>query len=244
MPPEVVSVTAGLPPEAKLVPLTITDVDPTATLVPAEAVTVGYGRTVPTTTAEPEVMVYMVTTADKVCPASVPESAGTVSVSCVALFTVTLDTVMEVPPEEVTVAAGEPLASKLVPVTTTEVAPTAMTVEVAATVGMGRTVLTVTAEPLETEYMVTTAVMVCPAREVDNAVTVAVSCVAELTVTADTVMVEPPEAVSVTAGDPLALKLVPAIVREVAPVEMTAVDDVTVGTGRTVPTTAELLSMP
>lgn len=66
VPPEVVRVTAGVPPEAKLEPVTTTDVDPTATFVPDAAVTVGYGRTVPTTTAEPEPMVYMVTVADSV----------------------------------------------------------------------------------------------------------------------------------------------------------------------------------
>lgn len=76
-------------------------------------------------------------------------------------MTVIDETVMAVPPEEVRVAAGEPPDAKSVPVTTTEVAPTAtLTLDVAVTVGTGRIVPTVTAAPLEIEYMVTTAVIV------------------------------------------------------------------------------------
>lgn len=86
------------------------------------------------------------------------DNADTVRVKDVLLDTDTLDTVIVDPPLAVAVAAGEPADAKFVPVTTIEVAPVAIFVElVAVTVGMGRMVATVTAVPLDTPYIDTVA---------------------------------------------------------------------------------------
>lgn len=62
--------------------------------------------------------------------------------------------------------------------------------------------------------------------------------------TVDTVMEVPPEDVKVRDGDPLESKFEPAMTMDVVPAATTAVDVVMVGTGLTVQTTAEALSIP
>lgn len=159
---------------------------------------------------------------------------------CVALSTVVVLSVIEVPPDDVKVTTGEPPDAKLDPANDNVVAPTAKFTDAAAvTVGMGRTVPTTTAAPLDTPYMVTTADSVCEANDDASAGTVAVSCVAELTLTLVGLIDEPPDVVSVTAGEPPAAKLVPVMMTLVAPTAtFTLAADVTVGIGRMVPTAA------
>lgn len=70
--------------------------------------------------------------------------------------------------------------------------------------------------------------------------TVTVNAVAELTVTADTGMLAPPDAVSVTVGEPAASKFVPVMLRLVVPAAYTVELTVTVGMGRIVPATTAL----
>lgn len=81
-------------------------------------------------------------------------------VTAVAELTVTPATGIFAPPDAVSVTAGLPDASKLVPAIEMLVAPAAYTVELAVTVGMGRIVPTTTALPLVRPYIVTTAKIV------------------------------------------------------------------------------------
>lgn len=156
------------------------------------------------------------------------------------------ETVIDVPPDVVNVTVGVPLASNDVPVTMTEVAPTAtFTLDVLVTVGMGLRVATVP-DALLTPYIVTTHNTVWDANEELIAGTVTVSCVEDVTLTLDTVMVAPPEVVNVAAGVPPDAKFVPVTTRLVEPTATLTLDvEDTVGMGRMVATpTAEPLDTP
>lgn len=208
------NVTAGDPPDAKFVPVITADVEPTARLTEVVDVTVGMGRTVPTTPGSLATP-YTEMTAVSVFPANDEDSAGIDNVICVVLDTTNALTVMEVPSEAERVAVGDPAAEYHVPVTTTLVLPTATFVDVVSdTVGTARTVPTMVAEPLDKPNIVTTALMEVPDVMDDWVVESTVMVVALLTVTLDVVHdVEVVE--NVTDALLPDLKLVPVITMDV-----------------------------